>query len=83
LFNKFSVKLKNTILVAQSETYRMRRERVIPAHVLLALALGKDEVGLVLHQQGVDPLAVRKEISEGSYLNAQLLISNLVRLQER
>jgi ATP-dependent Clp protease ATP-binding subunit ClpA len=67
LFNKFSVKLKNTILVAQSETYRMRRERVIPAHVLLALALGKDEVGLVLNQQGVDPLAVRKEISEGSY----------------
>ena len=51
----------------------MGRERVAPAHVLIALALSKEEVGLVLHQQGVDPDAVRNLISEGTCWSERLI----------
>jgi ATP-dependent Clp protease ATP-binding subunit ClpA len=62
VFSKISIKLKNTIVVAQSEAYQMGHISVAPEHFILALAIGKDEVGLVLHQQGVDPDALRKLI---------------------
>ena len=68
-FKPFSVELKNTKLIAQTEAYRLTYVTVTPEHVLLALASGKDQVGLLLNQQGVDPDVVRKLLPVGSGFN--------------
>lgn len=65
MFNKFSVKLKITIVVAQSEAQRLSCETVTPGHVLLALTQGTDEIALLLHQQGVNPEVVRQMLPAG------------------
>ncbi len=73
-FKPFSVQLKNTKLIAQTEAYRLTYLTVSPEHVLLALASHKDQVGLLLHQQGVDPEVVRKLLPVGSGSNDRAIV---------
>jgi ATP-dependent Clp protease ATP-binding subunit ClpA len=74
VFNKFSVKLKNTIVVAQSEAHRLSCETVSPGHVLLALTQANDEIGLILHQQGVNPEVVRQMLPAGSCSDERAIV---------
>ena len=74
MFNKFSVKLKNTIVVAQSEAHRLSCETVSPGHVLLALTQANDEIGLILHQQGVNPEVVRQMLPAGSCSDERAIV---------
>jgi hypothetical protein len=73
-FKPFSVEVNNTKLIAQTEAHRLSSETVSPAHVLLALALGKDSVGWVLRQQSVDAEIIRKLLPVGSGLSDRAIL---------